>query len=98
MTLVRAVSGSGAWGGVEEGLTGVSSRLRGEQKIEPACSELFSMIFAGSKGKQRLKRDVDSRGFVLLLRGDENNAVEQKQLMMQEPMVNKETAKRCHFR
>ena len=96
--LVRAVSGSGAWDGVEEVLTGVSSRLRGEQKIELTCSELFSMSFAGSKGKQQLKRDVDSRSFVLLLNGDETNAVEQKQLLMQEPMTNIETAKQRNFR
>ena len=51
------------------------------------------MNFAGSKGKQQLKIDADSRSFISLLDGDENKAIEQKHLMMQEPMINKAIAR-----
>ena len=51
------------------------------------------MSFAGSKGKQQLKTDADSRSFISLLDGDENKAIEQKHLMMQEPMINKAIAR-----
>ena len=65
----------------------------GEQKIELANSELLSMNFAGSRGKQELKRALESRSFVLLLSGDEDDAVEQKKnLTMLEPLVSNETA------
>ena len=68
-------------------------KFDGRAENTEESSELFSVNFAGSKGKQQLKIDADSRSFISLLDGDENKAIEQKHLMMQEPMINKAIAR-----